>query len=86
MPDSDIGILIEFEPGFKTCLLKMAHMENELSNMLERKVGLRIPGYLSRYFRQEVHESAAAGEAISFVRNRIRKDLDNDRMLTLPIV
>jgi len=58
MPDSDIDILIEFELGFKTGLLKMAHMENELSNMLGRKVDLRTPGDLSRYFRQEVLERA----------------------------
>ena len=57
-PDSDIDILIDFEPGFKTGLLKMARMENELSGMLGRKVDLRTPGDLSRYFRQEVLESA----------------------------
>ena len=57
-PDSDIDILIEFEPGFKTGLLKMARMENELSDMLGRKVDLRTSGDLSRYFRQEVLESA----------------------------
>ena len=57
-PDSDIDILIDFEPGFKVGLLKMARMENELSDMLGRKVDLRTPGDLSRYFRQEVLESA----------------------------
>ena len=56
--DSDIDILIEFEPGFKTGLLKMARMENELSGILGQKVDLRTPGDLSRYFRQEVLESA----------------------------
>ncbi len=57
-PDSDIDILVDFEPGFKTGLLKMAHMENELSDMLGQKVDLRTPGDLSRYFRQEVLENA----------------------------
>ena len=57
-PNSDIDILVEFDPGFKTGLLKMARLENELSDMLERKVDLRTPGELSRYFRQEVLESA----------------------------
>lgn len=33
-PDSDIDILVDFEPGFKTGLLKMARMENELSDIL----------------------------------------------------
>ena len=57
-PDSDIDILIDFEPGFKAGLLKMAHMENKLSDMLGRKVDLRTTGDLSRYFRQKVLESA----------------------------
>ncbi len=57
-PASDIDILIEFEPGFKIGLLKMAQIENELSDMLKRKVDLRTPGDLSRYFRQEVLENA----------------------------
>jgi len=62
-PDSDIDILIEFEPGYKTGLLKMARMENELSDMLGRKVDLRTSGDLSRYFRQEVLESAEVAYA-----------------------
>jgi hypothetical protein len=33
-------------------------MENELSEILKRKVDLRTPAELSRYFRQEVLESA----------------------------
>lgn len=57
-PDSDIDILIEFEHGFKVGLLKMARMENELSYIFGRKVDLRTPFDLSRYFRQEVLESA----------------------------
>jgi len=32
------------------------------------------------------HMLEAAGEAVLFARNRTRKDLDNDRMLTLSIV
>ncbi|RPH48996.1 MAG: nucleotidyltransferase [Desulfobacteraceae bacterium] len=62
-PDSDIDILIEFEPGYKTGLLKMARMENELSDMMGRKVDLRTSGDLSRYFRQEVLESAEVAYA-----------------------
>ena len=57
-PGSDIDILIEFESGFKIGLLGMARLENELSDILGRKVDLRTPGDLSRYFRQEVLESA----------------------------
>lgn len=32
------------------------------------------------------HMLESAGEAVLFARNRTRKDLDNDRMLTLSIV
>jgi len=44
-------------------LLKMARMENELSDMLGQKVDLRTSGDLSRYFRQEVLESAEVAYA-----------------------
>jgi len=55
---SDIDILVEFAPGAKVGLLKMARIENELSEMLGRKVDLRTPNDLSRYFRHEVLENA----------------------------
>ncbi len=57
-PESDIDVLVEFEAGARIGFLKMAHMENELSEILERKVDLRTPADLSRYFRQEVIEKA----------------------------
>lgn len=36
----------------------MARMENGLTKILGRKVDLHTPGELSRYFRQEVLETA----------------------------
>ncbi len=57
-PDSDIDVLIEFEPGHVVGLIRLAGMELELSNLVGRKVDLRTPGDLSRYFRQEVLETA----------------------------
>ncbi len=54
-PDSDIDVLVEFEEGRAPGLLGIARMERELSKILGgRKVDLRTPGDLSRYFRQEV--------------------------------
>ena len=57
-PDSDIDFLVEFAadhiPGFIT----LAGIEIELSEILGRKVDLRTPQELSRYFRQEVVDSA----------------------------
>lgn len=57
-PDSDIDVLVEFEPGHSIGLIKMAGMEIELSRLFGRKVDLRTPQDLSRYFRDEVVSSA----------------------------
>ena len=54
-PDSDIDLLVEFDPDHIPGLLAIAGMELELSDMLGgRKVDLRTAGDLSRYFREEV--------------------------------
>lgn len=55
---SDIDILVEFEPDHIPGLFGMARMERELSVVLGRKVDLRTPEDLSRYFRQEVLKEA----------------------------
>jgi len=52
--DSDVDVLVEFERGHTAGLLRMAGLEMELSEMLGRKVDLRTPAELSRYFRDEV--------------------------------
>jgi uncharacterized protein len=57
-PESDIDVLVEFEAGQVIGLLRLAGMEIELSEMLGRKVDLRTPEDLSRYFRKEVLDSA----------------------------
>jgi predicted nucleotidyltransferase len=57
-PDSDVDVLVEFEPGRVVGLLRLAGMEIELSEIMERKVDLRTPAELSRYFRQKVLDSA----------------------------
>jgi hypothetical protein len=54
-PDSDIDVLVEFDPERIPGLLGMAHMERELSALLGgRKVDLRTPEDISRYFRKQV--------------------------------
>ena len=58
-PESDIDILVEFEPGSKTTLFDVAGMELELTEKLGRKVDLRTAGDLSRYFRDRVVATAA---------------------------
>ena len=57
-PESDVDVLVEFEPGQTIGLLRLAGMEIELSEILQRKVDLRTPAELSRYFRQQVLDSA----------------------------
>lgn len=57
-PDSDVDVLVEFEPGHSIGFIRLAGMELELSKMMRRKVDLRTPAELSRYFRQEVLDSA----------------------------
>lgn len=53
-PDSDVDVLVEFEPARVPGLLGLARMERELSSLLGRKADLNTPGFLSPYFRQEV--------------------------------
>jgi uncharacterized protein len=55
---SDVDFLVEFEPDHMPSLFELVDMENELSRMIERKADLRTPQELSRYFRQEVMDSA----------------------------
>ena len=54
-PESDIDVLVEFEPDRIPSLLGIAGMELELSELFTgRKVDLRTPEDLSLYFRQDV--------------------------------
>lgn len=57
-PDSDIDVLVEFERGCVVGLIRMAGIEIELSEILRRKADMRTPEDLSKYFRQEVLDSA----------------------------
>ena len=57
-PDSDVDVLVEFEPGASAGFLRLAAMELELSQIIGRRVDLRTPPELSRYFRDEVVRTA----------------------------
>lgn len=57
-PGSDIDVLVEFLPGSRIGLFGMATLESELSELIGRKVDLRTPADLSRYFRDEVVRNA----------------------------
>ena len=58
-PHSDIDVLVEFEPDHVPGFFRLAALERELSALLgQRKVDLRTPEDLSRYFRQQVLSNA----------------------------
>ena len=99
---SDVDVLVEFQPGETVGYLRMAAMERELSSLFGgRKVDLRTPGELSRYFRDEVlrsfnmppsdwvrlrHMLDASREAAAFARGKDREQLKSDRVLMLAAV
>jgi predicted nucleotidyltransferase len=56
--DSDLDLLVEFEPGTRVTLLDMARMERELGELVGFKVDLRTAGDLSRYFRHQILQEA----------------------------
>jgi uncharacterized protein len=56
-PESDVDVLVEFEPGHVPGLAFLS-MEEELSRILGRKVDLNTPGFLSPYFRDRVLSEA----------------------------
>lgn len=58
-PESDVDVLVEFEEDHTPGFFELARMEEELAGLLGgRKVDLRTPQDLSRYFREEVLASA----------------------------
>jgi uncharacterized protein len=58
-PDSDVDILAEFDPAHIPTLFDLVEMEQELSRFFSgRKVDLRTPEDLSRYFRNQVVSDA----------------------------
>ena len=52
-PNSDVDVLVEFEPGHVPGLNFFA-MERELSQLLGQKVDLNTPQFLSHHFRERV--------------------------------
>jgi predicted nucleotidyltransferase len=57
-PTSDVDMLVEFLPGETKSLFDLGGMLMELQEMLGRRVDLRTPKDLSRYFRHEVLREA----------------------------
>ncbi len=57
-PDSDVDVLVEFEPEYIPGLLKFSAMQIELSEIIGRDVHLSTHNFLSDYFRQKVMDTA----------------------------
>ncbi len=56
--ESDVDVLVEFVPGVRVGFIRLAGMEQELAALIGRKVDMRTPAELSRYFRDDVVRSA----------------------------
>ncbi len=57
-PESDVDVLVEFEPGCTPGLAFFSDLPDELSDIFGRRVDLNTAQSLSPYFRQEVLEEA----------------------------
>ncbi|MHB9026747.1 MAG: nucleotidyltransferase family protein [Armatimonadota bacterium] len=53
-PDSDVDVLIEFEPEHIPGLIELMAMQLEFSEMIGREADFRAPGDLHRSFRDRV--------------------------------
>ena len=58
MPESDVDVLVEFEPGVRVGLITLAGMEIELSQVLGRKVEMHTVKGLNPLFRDSVLNQA----------------------------
>jgi uncharacterized protein len=56
-PESDIDVLVEFEPGARVGL-QFFEIEHQLSEMFGRRVDLNTAGFLGKRFRDEVLSEA----------------------------
>ena len=59
-PDSDIDLLVEFQPQHLPGFFRLSAMERELSAVLGAQVDMKTAEDLSRYFRDEVVRKARA--------------------------
>jgi predicted nucleotidyltransferase len=64
-PESDVDLLVEFEPGGIPGLIRLAALELELEGIVGREVELRTLYDLSPYFRNEVATGARTLYAVA---------------------
>ncbi len=56
--ESDVDVLVEFEPGAKIGYFELVEMQYALSDLIGYEVDLLTPAALSKYFRQQVLDTA----------------------------
>ena len=52
--DSDVDVLVEFEPEYRLGLFDLMRMQQEFSEMIGREADFRTPEDLGRYMRDRV--------------------------------
>ncbi|MFA6393712.1 MAG: nucleotidyltransferase domain-containing protein [Patescibacteria group bacterium] len=56
--DSDVDLLVEFNPAAIVGYFKLVAIQKELGEAVKKEVDLLTPGALSKYFRDEVMKQA----------------------------
>jgi hypothetical protein len=59
-PESDVDVLVEFEPDERYTYFALAQIEDDLSSLLGRKVDLHVPKSLHPFIRDKVLGQAEA--------------------------
>ncbi len=57
-PDSDVDVLVEFDPDVRFGLLELVRMERELGEIMGRKADMHAPSWLKPWLRDKVVGSA----------------------------
>jgi predicted nucleotidyltransferase len=57
-PDSDVDVLVDFEPGTQVGMFTLIHMQDELANLVQRPVDLVLQDGLKPVIRDSVLNSA----------------------------
>jgi predicted nucleotidyltransferase len=57
-PESDVDVLVEFQPDHIPGLIGLLTMQDELACILERDVDLLTPKFLHHHIRQRILEEA----------------------------
>jgi len=56
--DSDVDVLVEFEPGVRVSYFTLGELQQDLSDLFGRHVDLKTPATLSDHVRERVIASA----------------------------